>query len=437
MSEYYEGVGIFHQKSVLRTPQQNGVVERRNRTLGRSSTYNDDILERSSHISMGKKLCSLRTSASASTSEIQNPVQHQDQEIEGRTHFTKNHIIYDVLHLLINHVSGDPRDGPKIILQSNIVGNPSRPVLYQNTVSIRCCGVFPILNCPKSNQVLQKGLIEKAAGFQKPSKDEIHIFDRLEVWDISTRPFYVYGLSSKWIYKVKLDDMVIIFGILVAPVARLRPSDIPLPMRNQEYEHLPRGMSKCPFSDGDLQEYVFVSQPEDLKTRKNPTHAIMRDVRFQEEVRRELESAQFLERLNWFRAGHQEARQYFKLQWLNTSPCLDDVLNPFGALTAQRLRIWTSIKFLCTVDNKKCIAFCCKHVQTLALKHISHSSTLIREQVEYRVLNFTCGNKLSTCRYLPKAITKRRFEIFLLHTPWHEEFNPLKSQKRLQEGEDE
>ncbi|GJS15603.1 retrovirus-related pol polyprotein from transposon TNT 1-94 [Tanacetum coccineum] len=33
MSEYYEGVGIFHQKSVPRTPQQNDVVERRNRTL--------------------------------------------------------------------------------------------------------------------------------------------------------------------------------------------------------------------------------------------------------------------------------------------------------------------------------------------------------------------------------------------------------------------
>ncbi|GKG22756.1 hypothetical protein Tco_0388059, partial [Tanacetum coccineum] len=26
MSEYYEGVGIFHQKSVPRTPQQNRVV---------------------------------------------------------------------------------------------------------------------------------------------------------------------------------------------------------------------------------------------------------------------------------------------------------------------------------------------------------------------------------------------------------------------------
>ncbi|GJW58939.1 retrovirus-related pol polyprotein from transposon TNT 1-94, partial [Tanacetum coccineum] len=33
MSKYYEGVGIFHQKSVPRTPQQNGIVERQNRTL--------------------------------------------------------------------------------------------------------------------------------------------------------------------------------------------------------------------------------------------------------------------------------------------------------------------------------------------------------------------------------------------------------------------
>ncbi|GJS71358.1 retrovirus-related pol polyprotein from transposon TNT 1-94 [Tanacetum coccineum] len=33
MSKYYEGVDIFHQKSIPRTPQQNGVVERRNRTL--------------------------------------------------------------------------------------------------------------------------------------------------------------------------------------------------------------------------------------------------------------------------------------------------------------------------------------------------------------------------------------------------------------------
>ncbi|GJW85386.1 putative ribonuclease H-like domain-containing protein [Tanacetum coccineum] len=31
--EYYEKVGISHETSVARSPQQNGVVERRNRTL--------------------------------------------------------------------------------------------------------------------------------------------------------------------------------------------------------------------------------------------------------------------------------------------------------------------------------------------------------------------------------------------------------------------
>ncbi|GJR52569.1 retrovirus-related pol polyprotein from transposon TNT 1-94 [Tanacetum coccineum] len=33
LSAYYEGVGISHQKSVLRTPQQNGIVERRNQAV--------------------------------------------------------------------------------------------------------------------------------------------------------------------------------------------------------------------------------------------------------------------------------------------------------------------------------------------------------------------------------------------------------------------
>ncbi|GKA71823.1 putative ribonuclease H-like domain-containing protein [Tanacetum coccineum] len=33
LTEYYERVGIFHQKLVPRTPQQNGIVERRNHTL--------------------------------------------------------------------------------------------------------------------------------------------------------------------------------------------------------------------------------------------------------------------------------------------------------------------------------------------------------------------------------------------------------------------
>ena len=33
LTHFYEDLGISHQRSIARTPQQNGVVERRNRTL--------------------------------------------------------------------------------------------------------------------------------------------------------------------------------------------------------------------------------------------------------------------------------------------------------------------------------------------------------------------------------------------------------------------
>ncbi|GKC11564.1 retrovirus-related pol polyprotein from transposon TNT 1-94, partial [Tanacetum coccineum] len=33
LTDYFESVGITHEKTMPRTPQQNGVVERRNRTL--------------------------------------------------------------------------------------------------------------------------------------------------------------------------------------------------------------------------------------------------------------------------------------------------------------------------------------------------------------------------------------------------------------------
>ncbi|GJS48931.1 retrovirus-related pol polyprotein from transposon TNT 1-94 [Tanacetum coccineum] len=128
---HYEGVGIFHQKSVPRTPQQNGVVERRNRTLVEACSYNDDILE-SSHVSMGRTVAmpfdepvpsateinaqvvppstslsttiaqdAPSTSASSSTSNSHLPVQHQ--EIPEDTP-----IIHDVLHPSHNLVTGDP-----------------------------------------------------------------------------------------------------------------------------------------------------------------------------------------------------------------------------------------------------------------------------------------------------------------------------------------
>ncbi|GKF59752.1 retrovirus-related pol polyprotein from transposon TNT 1-94 [Tanacetum coccineum] len=43
MSEYYKGVGMIHQKSVPRTPQQNGVVERLFGALCYPTNDNEDL----------------------------------------------------------------------------------------------------------------------------------------------------------------------------------------------------------------------------------------------------------------------------------------------------------------------------------------------------------------------------------------------------------
>ncbi|GJV02763.1 hypothetical protein Tco_1336332 [Tanacetum coccineum] len=92
---------------------------------------------------------------------------------------------------------------------------------------------------------------------------------------------------------------------------------------------------------------------------------IMRDVKIQEEVRREVLS--FLE-IDWL-ASHQrskEARQY-QLQRLNTSPCLDVVLKSFGCDHSSKTTDLISIKFLCTVITKVPLLFAVTTSSTLAL----------------------------------------------------------------------
>ncbi|GJW06218.1 retrovirus-related pol polyprotein from transposon TNT 1-94 [Tanacetum coccineum] len=59
-------------------------------------------------------------------------------------------------------------------------------------------------------------------------QDEIHEFDRLEVWELVPRPIYVMVIALKWIYKVKLDE----YGDVLKNKARLvakgyRQLDVP------------------------------------------------------------------------------------------------------------------------------------------------------------------------------------------------------------------
>ncbi|GKF14033.1 retrovirus-related pol polyprotein from transposon TNT 1-94, partial [Tanacetum coccineum] len=97
------------------------------------------------------------------------------------------HVTFDEMHQTMAPVrmSSGPEpiiseDGPKIILWITSLAIPL--VLYLPEMAV-------IEDC-----------------WFQAMQDEIHKFNRLEVWELVPRPIYVMVIALKWIYKVKLDE---------------------------------------------------------------------------------------------------------------------------------------------------------------------------------------------------------------------------------------
>ncbi|GJW77451.1 retrovirus-related pol polyprotein from transposon TNT 1-94 [Tanacetum coccineum] len=201
------------------------------------------------------------TSASSSTSDIHHPVQHQ--EIAEEPTHEDTPINHDVLHSFILTIwtKVHPLDKHQLAFLSSCI--------LPETVSVRCFVVlFPILELSKVEPKNFKMAVIEDCWFQA-MQDEIHEFDHLEVWELVPRPIYVMVIALKWIYKVKLDE----YGDVLKNKARL----VAKGYRQEEgidFEELfaPMDVKNCFFCNGDLQEEVFVSQPEGFEDQDNPTH---------------------------------------------------------------------------------------------------------------------------------------------------------------------
>ncbi|GJT62522.1 retrovirus-related pol polyprotein from transposon TNT 1-94 [Tanacetum coccineum] len=88
----------------------------------------------------------------------------------------------------------------------NIIGNPSRPVSTRKQLAIDALWCF-------YNSVLSKVelknfnfAVTEDCWFQA-MQDEIHEFDRMDVWELVPPPDCAMIITLKWIYKVKLDEL--------------------------------------------------------------------------------------------------------------------------------------------------------------------------------------------------------------------------------------
>ncbi|GJQ93817.1 retrovirus-related pol polyprotein from transposon TNT 1-94 [Tanacetum coccineum] len=149
----------------------------------------------------------------------------------------------------------------------NIVGNPSRPVSTKKQLAsnaLWCCFHTQLSKVEQKNF---KIAMTEDSWFEA-MQNEIHEFDRLEVWVLVPKPKGVMIIALKWIYKVKLDE----YGDVLKNKARL----VAKGYRQEEgidFEELFAPMDvKTAFMNDNLQEEVFVSQPEGFEDLNNPTH---------------------------------------------------------------------------------------------------------------------------------------------------------------------
>ncbi|GKF95363.1 retrovirus-related pol polyprotein from transposon TNT 1-94 [Tanacetum coccineum] len=122
-------------------------------------------------------------------------------------------------------------------------------------------------------------------------QEEIHEFERLEVWELVSCPYNVFLIKLKWIYKVKTDESGgvlknkaqlvaqgfrqedgINFKESFAPVARIEAIRIFVANVTHKNMKIYQMDVKTAFLNGELKEEVYVSQPEGLVDQDNPLH---------------------------------------------------------------------------------------------------------------------------------------------------------------------
>ncbi|GKD56082.1 retrovirus-related pol polyprotein from transposon TNT 1-94 [Tanacetum coccineum] len=173
---------------------------------------------------------------------------------------------------------------------ANLIGDPSRSVSIRKqlkTDAMRCnFDAFLTLVEPKN---FKEAMLESS--WIDAMQEEIHEFERLQVWELVPCPDLVMLIKLKWIYKVKKDELGgvlkskarlvakgccqeegIDFEESFAPFARLEAICIFIANVANKNMTIYQMDVKTAFLNGELREVVYVSQPKGFVDQDNPNH---------------------------------------------------------------------------------------------------------------------------------------------------------------------
>ncbi|GJU08346.1 retrovirus-related pol polyprotein from transposon TNT 1-94, partial [Tanacetum coccineum] len=149
----------------------------------------------------------------------------------------------------------------------------------------------PVDNDPFVNVFAPEPSFEASSSRDVIMQDEIHEFDRLQVWELVPQPDRVMIIALKWIYKVKLDEYDdvlknkarlvakgyrqedgIDFEESFASVARIEAIRIFIANAASKNMIIYQMDIKTAFLNGELKEELYVSQPEGFVDPDHLTH---------------------------------------------------------------------------------------------------------------------------------------------------------------------
>ncbi|GJV92436.1 ribonuclease H-like domain-containing protein [Tanacetum coccineum] len=212
--DYYESVGIFHQKTVPRTPQQNGVVERQNRTLVEAARTML-IFSKAPMFLWAEALATVFGALCYPINDSKNLGKLQPRAdigiFIGYAPSRKGYRIYNNENPtnLGNYSSSIDEMSEANGSLSLIIWEIHDAEPKQSTQPVKLSGndrLSSLVNIIGDSPSIVIHSENSLLRIFVPMQEEIHDVDRLDVWELVPPPDCAMIIALKWIYKVKLDE---------------------------------------------------------------------------------------------------------------------------------------------------------------------------------------------------------------------------------------
>nr|GEW45351.1 retrovirus-related Pol polyprotein from transposon TNT 1-94 [Tanacetum cinerariifolium] len=468
---YFAAEGILHQTSVARTPKQNGVVERRNHALVEATqtmlsaakvpllfwaeaiattcfTQNRSLVipqheKTPYHIINDRKpsvkffhifgsLCYIVRNGEnldkmKEKGDARIFVGYYTQSRAYRVFNKRTRVIVETIHvnfdelpqMVSNHVSSDP--GPDCqsttLEQDRLCPGPQcKDTVTQADRIVTTLNELDLLFNPVFDELLNGS-----------TQEELHQFDRLDVWELVDRPLCKNVINMKWLWKNKHDvENTVIrkksrlvakgsaqkegvdFEESFAPVARLETVRLFIAYIAHKSFTVYQMDVKTSFLYSPLKKEVYMNQPDGFV---DPYH--------HDKVYRLKKALYGLKQAP--RAWYDELSTFLvsqgfskEVEYVSLSTCCAQVLWMRTQLTDYGFH-FDKIPMYC--DSKAFIAISCNPVQHSCSKHIDVRYHFIKEKVEKGIVELIfVGTEYQLADMFIKALPEERFK-YLVRRP--------------------